>query len=33
MGDVGVSLLRGNMALVDQCVFYEEHFPDRYFWS
>ncbi|STR41587.1 DNA polymerase III subunit alpha [Klebsiella michiganensis] len=28
MGDVGRSLLRGNMALVDQCVdFYEQHFP------
>ena len=32
MGDVGRSLLRGNSALVDECVaFYEEHFPDRYF--
>ncbi|MDU7649020.1 MAG: DNA polymerase III subunit alpha, partial [Klebsiella michiganensis] len=32
MGDVGRSLLRGNMALVDQCVdFYEQHFPDCYF--
>jgi DNA polymerase-3 subunit alpha len=32
MGDVGRSLLRGNTALVDQCVdFYEEHFPDRYY--
>ena len=31
-GDVGVSLIRGNMPLVEQCVaFYEEHFPDRYF--
>ncbi|WP_139354139.1 PHP domain-containing protein, partial [Escherichia coli] len=31
MGDVGRSLLRGNSALVDECVaFYEEHFPDRY---
>ncbi|STV79713.1 DNA polymerase III subunit alpha [Klebsiella michiganensis] len=31
-GDVGRSLLRGNMALVDQCVdFYEQHFPDCYF--
>lgn len=27
MGDVGRSLLRGNMALVDQCVdFYAQHF-------
>lgn len=33
-GDVGVSLIRGNMPLVEQCVaFYEEHFPDRYFLS
>lgn len=32
MGGVGRSLLRGNSALVDECVaFYEEHFPDRYF--
>ena len=32
MGDVGRSLLRGNSALVDECVaFYEDHFPDRYF--
>ncbi|MDF3006345.1 MAG: polymerase alpha subunit, partial [Enterobacter kobei] len=32
MGDVGRSLLRGNSALVDQCVsFYETHFPDRFF--
>ncbi|MFP1452605.1 PHP domain-containing protein [Escherichia coli] len=33
MGDIaGRSLLRGNSALVDECVaFYEEHFPDRYF--
>ena len=32
MGDVGRSLLRGNSALVDECVaFYEVHFPDRYF--
>ena len=29
MGDVGKCLLRGNSALVDQCVsFYEEYFPD-----
>ena len=32
MGDVGKCLLRGNSALVDQCVsFYEEYFPDRYY--
>lgn len=32
MGDVGKCLLRGNNALVDQCVsFYEEYFPDRYY--
>ncbi|MEG0533539.1 MAG: PHP domain-containing protein, partial [Citrobacter sp.] len=32
MGDVGRSLLRGNSALVDECVaFYEEHFPNCYF--
>ncbi|VEC87451.1 DNA polymerase III subunit alpha [Raoultella ornithinolytica] len=31
-GDVGVSLTRGNMALVDQCLsFYQQHFPDRYY--
>ncbi|EHC41336.1 DNA polymerase III alpha subunit [Salmonella enterica subsp. enterica serovar Gaminara str. A4-567] len=32
MGDVGRCLLRGNQALVEECVaFYEAHFPDRYF--
>ena len=32
MGDVGKCLLRGNSALVDQCVsFYEEYFPNRYY--
>jgi DNA polymerase-3 subunit alpha len=32
MGDVGKSLLRGNSALVEQCVdFYREHFPDRFY--
>ena len=32
MGDVGRSLLRGNSALVDECVaFYEEYFSDRYY--
>ncbi len=32
MGDVGRCLLRGNRALVEECVaFYETHFPDRYF--
>ncbi|MEX5433678.1 PHP domain-containing protein, partial [Klebsiella michiganensis] len=31
-GDVGKSLLRGNMALVDQCLsFYQEHFADRFY--
>ena len=31
-GDVGRSLLRGNQALVAQCLaFYQEHFPDRYY--
>src|SRR5690606_9391682 len=32
MRDVARSLLRGNRALVDQCVsFYGSHFPDRFF--
>ncbi|HBI11671.1 MAG TPA: DNA polymerase III subunit alpha, partial [Franconibacter pulveris] len=32
MGDVGKSLLRGNGALVDQCVeFYQHYFADRYY--
>ena len=31
-GDVGRSLLRGNSALVAQCLeFYQTHFPDRYY--
>lgn len=31
-GDVGKSLLRGNMALVDQCLsFYQQHFADRFY--
>lgn len=31
-GDVGRSLLRGNNALVSQCLsFYQQHFPDRYY--
>lgn len=34
MGDVGRSFLRGNSALVDECVaFYEEYFSDRYFFE
>ncbi|MDU2022642.1 MAG: DNA polymerase III subunit alpha, partial [Leclercia adecarboxylata] len=32
MGDVGRCLLRGNGALVEQCVdFYKEYFPDRFY--
>ena len=32
MGDVGKFLLRGNRALVDQCLeFYQTHFPDSYY--
>ncbi|MDE9551219.1 DNA polymerase III subunit alpha [Xenorhabdus bovienii] len=32
MGDVGKFLLRGNRAMVDQCLdFYQEHFPDSYY--
>ena len=31
-GDVGRSLLRGNSAMVAQCLsFYQEHFPNRYY--
>lgn len=32
MGDVGQFLLRGNQALVNECLaFYEMHFPDNYY--
>lgn len=32
MGDVGKFLLRGNRALVDQCLdYYQTHFPDSYY--
>lgn len=32
MGDVGQFLLRGNQALVNECLaFYETHFPDNYY--
>ncbi|KAA8996111.1 DNA polymerase III subunit alpha [Affinibrenneria salicis] len=32
MGDTGKFILRGNQALVDQCLdFWQEHFPDRYY--
>ncbi|PVZ85371.1 DNA polymerase III subunit alpha [Serratia sp. S1B] len=32
MGDVGKFLLRGNQALVDQCLeFYQHYFPDSYY--
>ncbi|OCQ50706.1 DNA polymerase III subunit alpha [Photorhabdus australis subsp. thailandensis] len=32
MGDVGKFLLRGNQAMVDQCLeFYQEHFPGCYY--
>lgn len=32
MGDVGQFLLRGNQALVDECLqFYQSHFPDSYY--
>ena len=31
-GDVGIGLLKGNEALVSQCLgFYQQHFPDRYY--
>ncbi|MBM7454595.1 DNA polymerase-3 subunit alpha [Oceanisphaera litoralis] len=31
-GDVGIGLLKGNEALVGQCLaFYRQHFPDRYY--
>ncbi|MBT0724358.1 DNA polymerase III subunit alpha [Rosenbergiella sp. S61] len=31
-GDVGYSLLRGNLALAEQCIaFYQEYFPDNYY--
>ncbi|MFP2770666.1 DNA polymerase III subunit alpha [Oceanisphaera sp. KMM 10153] len=31
-GDVGIGLLKGNEALVSQCLdFYRQHFPDRYY--
>lgn len=31
-GDVGKALLKGNQALVEQCVeFYQQYFPDRYY--
>ena len=31
-GDIGKFILRGNQALVEQCLaFYQQHFPDRYY--